>query len=354
MRAVRGRRVLLVSLVALLLSVVVAGAIGSVRIPPGEVVAILIHRIGTLLDRTWTLLDQTWPPTYEVILWDIRLPRVVMAMLVGMALSVAGGAYQGLFKNPLADPYVLGVSAGAAVGAAVAIAFVEKALALTGIWTLGPVPLFAFLGGLGAVGLVYRLAAVGRRVPTVALLLAGVVVGSLAMSVVSLILYFTHSSARDAIIFWLMGGLSGANWWKVGWMLPYLAVGVGILLWHGRELNAFLLGEEPAATMGVEVERLKRVILATGALLTAVSVAFSGTIGFVGLVVPHLVRLLVGPDHRYLLPVSAVVGALVLVVADTLARSILATEIPVGLVMALAGGPFFLYILRKRLLPTER
>lgn len=348
MRAARGRRVLLLALVALLLAILIGGATGSVRIPPVDVLRILIHRMGVAL-------APTWPDPYEVILWDIRLPRVVMGMLVGMALAVAGGAYQGLFKNPLADPYVLGVSAGAAVGAAVAIAFVEKALALSGIWKLGPVPLFAFLGGLGAVALVYRLAAVGGRVQTISLLLSGVVVGSLAMSVVSVILYLTNSSARDAIIFWLMGGLSAANWWKVGWMLPYLAVGVGILLWHGRELNAFLLGEEPAATMGVEVERLKRVILVTGALLTAAAVAFSGTIGFVGLIVPHLVRLLVGPDHRYLLPASAVVGAVVLVLADTLARSILgATEIPVGLVMSLTGGPFFLYMLRRRLIPRER
>lgn len=273
MGAVRGKRVLLISLMALLLTLVLAAAIGSVRIPPAEVVRILLYRLGAGL-------SPTWPDTYAVILWDIRLPRVLMAMLVGMALSVAGGAYQGLFKNPLADPYVLGVSAGAAVGGAAAIAFFEKVSALTGAWKLGPVPLFAFLGGLGAVFLVYRLASAGSRVQTVGLLLAGVVVGSFAISMVSLILYLTNSSAREAILFWMMGGLAGANWWKVGWMLPYLAVGIAALLWHGRELNAFLLGEEAALSMGVEVERLKRVILATGALLTAASVAFSGAIGF--------------------------------------------------------------------------
>lgn len=347
MRAVRGKRVMLFGLVALLLSLVLAGAVGSVRIPPAEVVRILLDRLGTGG-------SQTWPDTYEVILWEIRLPRVIMAMLVGAALSVAGGAYQGLFKNPLADPYVLGVSAGAAVGGAAAIAFFDKAFALTGLWKLGPVPFFAFLGGLGAVALVYRLASVGSRVQTVGLLLAGVVVGSFAISMVSLIMYVTSSSARDAIIFWMMGGLSGANWWKVGWMLPYLTAGVAILLWYGRELNALLLGEDAALSMGVEVERLKRIILVTGALLTAASVAFSGSIGFVGLVVPHIVRLLVGPDHRFLLPASAVVGAVVLVLADTAARSLLgATEIPVGLVMSLCGGPFFLYLLRQRLMPRD-
>lgn len=344
MRTARGRRALLLSGAALLLALVLALAIGSVRMPPGEVLLILLRRMGLGAQATW-------PESHELILWDIRLPRVVMAMLVGMALSVAGGAYQGLFRNPLADPYVLGVSAGASVGAAIAIALGDRVAALPGVWKLGPVPLLAFVGGLATVMLVYWLAAADHRVSVIGLLLAGVVVGSLAMAVVSLILYFTNSSAREAIVFWMMGGLSGANWWKVGWMLPYLGLGLGLLLWHGRELNAFLLGEEAAVTMGIEVERLKRVILLTGALLTAASVAFSGSIGFVGLIVPHLVRLLVGPDHRLLLPVSAVVGAVVLVLADTVARSLLgATEIPVGLVMSLAGGPFFLIILRKRLI----
>jgi len=346
MRGIRGRRLLITATVALLLVLVLAAGIGSVRIAPGEVLSILLERAGVAL-------EPTWPETASIILWDIRLPRVLMAMLVGMALSVAGGAYQGLFQNPLADPYVLGVSSGAALGGALAIAFLERIrLPLGGLWQLGPVPLLAFLGALGAVTLVYSLASVGGRIRLTGLLLAGVAVGSLALSLVSLILYFTDSQARDAIVFWMMGGLGGANWWKVGWMLPYLAVGLAVLIAHGRELNAFLLGEETARTMGVDVEVLKRVVLIAGALLTAASVAFAGAIGFVGLIVPHLVRLLVGPDHRYLLPASALVGAVVLVLADTLARSLLgATEIPVGLVMALLGGPFFLWMLRRNLKP---
>lgn len=346
-RAARGRRALALALVLLLLALVAAGAIGSVRIVPADVVKIILARLGAGF-------APTWPDAYEMIIWNARLPRVVMATLVGMGLAVAGAAYQGLFRNPLADPSIIGASAGAALGAAIALAALDRLPILPGAWRLGPVPLFAFAGGLLSVLLVYRLATVGRRASTVGLLLAGMVVGSLCTALVSFILYFTDDSARSAIIFWMMGGLSGANWRKVAWLLPYLALGFGLLLWNGRALNAFLLGEEAAQSMGVDAERLKRVTFGAGALLTAAAVAFSGTIGFVGLIVPHLVRLLIGPDHRYLLPVSAVAGAVVLVVADTVARSLLGTtEIPVGLVMSLVGGPFFLFILRRNLLPRS-
>ena len=343
MRAVRGRRTLLFSALLLLLVLVLAVGVGAVRVPPGEAVPILLSRMPGLK------LSRSWPATHEAILWEIRLPRVVLGLLTGMALAVAGGAYQGLFKNPLADPYVMGVSSGSALGAAIAIAFLRQAH----LTALGPVPLLAFAGGLTTVALVYRLAAVGSRVSPVGLVLAGVAVGSLCISLVSLILFFTDQQARDAIIFWMMGGLSGANWLKVYWMIPYLVAGLALLLYHGRELNALLLGEEAALHLGVEVERVKRVILMAGSLLTAATVAFCGSIGFVGLVVPHIVRMLVGPDHRYLLPTSAVLGAVVLVGADTVARSLLSsTEIPVGLVMAMLGGPFFLWLLRQRLKPA--
>lgn len=344
MRALRGRRVILAAAVALLVTLVLAGGVGSVRIPPGEVVRILLARAPGLH------LAPAWDEMHAVILWEIRLPRVILGALTGMALSVAGGAYQGLFKNPLADPYVLGVSSGAALGGAAAIAFFGR-LHLAG---LGAVPLLAFAGGLGAVTLVYQLAAVGRRVSTVGVLLAGAAVGSLAISLVSVILYFTSQQARDGIIFWMMGGLGGATWQKVAWLLPYLAAGMGTLLFYWRELNAMLMGEESAHHLGVDVERMKKVVLVGGSLLTAAAVAFSGAIGFVGLVVPHMVRFLVGPDHRYLLPASGVLGAAVLVAADTLARSGLgAQEMPVGLVMSVLGGPFFLWLLRRKLAPAS-
>lgn len=344
MRASRGRSVLVIAAVVLLATLLLAAGIGAVRIPPGEGLRIILARIPGLQ------VAATWPKPHEAILWDIRLPRVILGALVGTALSVAGAAYQGLFKNPLADPYVLGISGGAALGGATAIAFLER----LHLATLGPVPLLSFVGGLLAVTLVYRLAVVGRRVAVVALLLAGVAVSSFMTSLVSLLLVITKPLQRDVILFWLMGGLSGANWAKVAWVLPYLAVGLGVLLFYGRELNAMLMGEEAAHNLGVDVERVKRTVLAVGSLLTASAVAFSGAIGFVGLIVPHLVRLLVGPDHRLLLPASALVGASVLVLADTVARSAFgATEIPVGLVMALTGGPFFLWLLRRRLKAAE-
>jgi iron complex transport system permease protein len=339
----RGRTVILIALLVLFGSLLLAVGIGSVRIAPFDAVRILLSRVPGLS------LTPNWNEIHETILWDIRLPRVAMALLVGMALSVAGGSFQGLFKNPLADPYILGVSAGAALGAAVAIAFGESWQFLP----LGAIPVTAFTTGLLAIGLVYKLAAVGRRVPTVGLLLAGVAVGSFCMAMVSLIIYVTKPVARDAIIFWMMGGLSGANWPKAGWMLFYLSLGMAPILYYQRELNALLLGEEQAHHLGVDVERVKRVLVVSGSLLTATTVAFCGAIGFIGLIVPHLVRLLVGPDHRWVLPASALVGAIVLIAADTAARTVASPmEIPVGLVMSILGGPFFLWLLRQKLKPT--
>jgi iron complex transport system permease protein len=346
------RRSALWLLVLLLVgSLVIAAGLGTVKLPPGEVVRILLGRpLG---------LTPDWPSQHEAILLQIRLPRVLMAAVAGSALATAGLAYQGLFRNPLADPYVIGVSAGSALGGAAAIALLGlpamQALVAAGgaLLAVGPVPLFAFVGGVGTVALVYRLARIGTGVSLVGLLLGGGAVGSLAVSLVSLLLYFTASDVRQAILFWMMGGLGGASWAKLGWLLPYIAVGLGILVYWARDLNVILLGEETAHHLGVEVERLKRWVLLAGALLTASAVAFCGAIGFIGLVVPHTCRFLVGPDHRRLLPVTAVAGAVLLVLADLLARLLLSPqELPVGLVMALLGGPFFIGLLRTKLRPA--
>jgi iron complex transport system permease protein len=340
MRAIKGRRVIALLAIALLGTLILAGGVGTVPIAPIEVIRIFLSRVPGIH------LTPTWVDTHELILWNIRFPRVVLGGLVGMALAVAGSGYQGLFKNPLADPYILGVSAGAALGATLAIAF-GKVLGLT---LLGSIPAAAFAGAFVAVLLVYRLALVGRQVPVTALLLSGVAVGSVCMSVVSTVIYFTTRDARDAITFWLMGGLGGANWSKVGWLMPYLAIGVATFIYYSRDLNAMLLGEPSARHLGVDVERLKRSLLFAGSLLTGAAVAFSGSIGFVGMVVPHLLRMVVGPDHRYLIPASGLAGAILVVTADAVARSLLpAGELPVGLVLALLGGPFFLLLLRERL-----
>lgn len=341
MRAARARQVLLALAVLLGAALVLSSGVGAVHIPPYQV-------LGIIVGRFWPGMASGNLDTATVILWDIRLPRVVLGALVGLCLGLAGAAFQGLLKNPLADPYVVGVSAGAALGASIAIAFPQH-----GSWhALAPVPILAFAGGLLATTVVYRLAAVGRRVPVVSLLLAGVAVGSLCISLMSLVLYFTSPQARDGIIFWLLGGLGGANWAQVQWMLPHMVIGGSVLLLLSRELNALLLGEEQAQHLGVNVEVVKMLVLGSGTLLTAAAVAFAGTIGFVGLIVPHVVRFGVGPDHRFLLPGSALAGAILLVTADTIARSLTgAGELPVGLVMAVAGGPFFLYLLRRRLRP---
>lgn len=335
----------------LVFALVMAAGLGTVKIPPGEVVRILLGRpFGLAPD---------WLPQHEAILLQIRLPRVLMAAVAGSALAMAGVAYQGLFRNPLADPYVIGVSAGSALGGSAAIALLGlpamAALVARGgaLIAVGPVPLFAFVGGLVTVAIVYRLARIGTGVSLVGLLLGGGAIGSLAVSFVSLLLFFTASDVREAILFWMMGGLGGASWAKLLWLLPYVAVGLGILLYWARDLNVILMGEETAHHLGVEVERMKRWVLLAGALLTASAVAFCGSIGFVGLVVPHACRFLVGPDHRRLLPVAAVCGAVLLVLADLGARLLLSPqELPVGLVMALLGGPFFIWLLRTRLRPT--
>jgi iron complex transport system permease protein len=352
MRSALGRRATFLLLLALLASIILAAGLGTVQIPPGEVLRILMGRL------PFGHLPPDWSPQHEAILWQIRLPRVLMAAAAGSSLALAGTAYQGLFRNPLADPYVMGVSAGAALGGASAIALLGMpAIApLVARWgslvNVGPVPLLAFLGGLGTVAIVYRLARIGPTISLVGLLLGGGAVGSLAVACVSLLLYFTASDVRQAILFWMMGGLGGASWSKLLWLIPYVGTGLFLLLYWARDLNLMLLGEETAHHLGVEVERLKRWVLRGGALLTAAAVAFCGAIGFIGLVVPHAARFLVGPDHRRLIPVAGLGGAITLVLADLVARLLLSPqELPVGLVMSLLGGPFFIWLLRSKLRP---
>jgi iron complex transport system permease protein len=276
----------------------------------------------------------------RLILWEMRLPRAALAFAVGAALSLSGGVMQGIFHNPLASPYVLGVAGGAAAGAAAVIA--------SGIGETIPVPLGAFLGALGAVAMVYQLGKRGRA--GMSLILAGVAVGSLLSAVTSFILFVSAGDRRLAeIIFWTMGSFVRANWSRV-WLLG-AAVGPSlVLLWGlGRRINALALGDEGARYLGVDPVRLRRLLLGVTTLLTGASVSVSGTVGFVGLVAPHLVRLLLGPDHRGLLPAAALCGGILLVWADALARTVLApAELPVGVITAFIGVPFFLWLLWRR------
>jgi iron complex transport system permease protein len=283
-------------------------------------------------------------PTTVAIIRRIRLPRVVLAALVGGALAASGAVFQALLRNPLADPYILGVSGGAAVGAVGAIAFAGAAA------SSATVAACAFAGATAAILLVFRIAAgVGRALDTRILLLAGVVVGAFFNACILLALTFADAEAFRSAIFWMMGSFGGATWRGIGLLAGAMLPALLLLFALARTLNLFAVGEETAAFLGVRTERAKLLAYGTASLLTAAAVAVSGVIGFVGLVVPHVVRMLWGSDHRLLLPASVLLGATFAVLADTLARTATApTELPIGVVTAFVGVPFFVYLLRRR------
>ncbi len=283
-------------------------------------------------------------PVYHDILLKIRLPRIVMAAIVGGSLAVAGSVFQGLFRNPMADPYVIGISSGAAFGAVVAM-LSGFSLSIGGF---GAVPIFAFAGGITTIILVYSLARVGRAVPVMTLLLAGIAISSFLSALVSLLTYFAGERLHQ-VIFWLMGGLGGATWGHLQVMVPYVIVGYLCIVIFSRDLNALLLGEETAKHLGVETEKVKKILLVGASMLVAAAVSSSGIIGFIGLVVPHFIRLVAGPDHRFLIPASAILGGTLLIATDALARLVIApSELPVGIITALIGAPVFVYLLKKR------
>jgi len=316
---------------------VLALALGSVAIPPETIVQILLAKLGLVADTGYT-------PGQETIVLQIRLPRLLLAGLAGAALAIAGAVYQGLFRNPMGDPYLLGVAPGAGLGATVVLVFAGE-VAFLGFDLL---PAAAFLGALAATALIYSLARAERTTQLTTLLLAGVALGSLLSAITSFIL-FSRPERMQQAIYWLFGSFSTARWDSLGLALPYLAVGAALAFSQARALNLLLLDEEQAQHLGVELERTKLVLVISATLLSAAAVAVSGPIAFVGLVAPHAARLLWGPDYRTLLPTSALTGALFVVLADLFARTVFAPgELPVGVVCALCGGPFFLYLLRRR------
>lgn len=283
-----------------------------------------------------------WPDTYKTIILKIRLPRIILAGLVGLALAVAGCAMQGLFRNPMASPYILGASSGAAFGASLGIVL---GLSIFGIYTI---QLSAFLFAVLAVFVVYNIARCKGVTPVETLLLAGIAVGCFFSALVSFMKYISGEELR-AIVFWLMGGFWSATWDKVYTVFPITIIGISVLLLFSRDLNIMLTGESTATHLGIDVENVKRIILIFSTLITAAAVSVSGIIGFVGLIIPHIMRIIVGPDHRILLPSSCITGAIFLILADTMTRNIIEpTEIPVGIVTALVGAPFFLYLLRRK------
>jgi len=313
----------------LVLSMLITLNIGAVSMPFDTIIDVLLGG-GNKFQRS--------------IIMDTRLPRIILAALVGAALAVAGAAMQGVFRNPMASPYVLGISAGAAFGASLAI--------VTGIsWLSGQlaVPSMAFLFCFLTLFLVYSISRTkGGFVPVETLLLAGIAVGAFFNALVSLMKYFAGEEL-SAIVFWMMGGLWQARWEDVAISLPMIVLGSAILWLMSRDLNTMMVGEEHALHLGLNVNGVRLIILLAASLVTAAAVAVSGIIGFVGLVVPHVVRLLVGPDHRILIPVSLLGGAIFMVWMDTLARTIiLPAELPVGIITALLGAPFFVYLIISR------
>jgi iron complex transport system permease protein len=326
----RRRAIMAALAAALLASMVLAVLIGAVPITLSDVASALGNALSGV---------PTSPSDFIIV--DVRIPRVILAALVGACLAGAGVIYQAIFRNPLADPYILGVSSGAGLGAMLAIVLTAQ---LT-ILRYGVVPLAAFAGALLTMLLVVRLATLRGRLEAASLLLAGVAL-SYTLAAITAFVMVLASEQMSAIVYWMMGGLTGASWLYVAMIALMLIAGITVPMLARRQLKVMLLGDERAEELGLPVERFTILMLAAASLLTAAAVSVAGLIGFVGLMVPHIVRLMIGPDHRLLLPASLLTGGIVLVLSDLLARTIIApVEIPVGIVTAILGGPFFIYLL---------
>lgn len=316
------------SFLFLLIAVLVSLAIGSVFLPLQDILAVIQGSGSDLAEN---------------ILWNIRLPRTVLVALTGMALGGSGAAYQGLFRNPLADPFLIGISSGAGLGAVLAMSIDWE----YSFWGLIAIPLAAFIAALLTVAVVYFLARVGQTTPITNLILAGVAVSAFATSLMSFLMLRSDGELRRAMS-WLMGGSTQLGWEFILIILPYLVIGLGVLIVSGHTLNLLQFGDEQAQQLGLNVSRAKTMILTMASMATAAAVAFAGIIGFLGLIVPHVMRLWFGSDYRRLVPLSIIGGATALLFSDVIARILLAPqEIPVGIITSLAGAPFFLWVLRR-------
>lgn len=347
----------LLTITLLALALLLSVAIGAVVIPPGLLTqAMLARGLGLTAPQDWTA-------TFEAILFKLRLPHTVLMLLTGAALAGSGAAYQGLFRNPLADPYLIGVASGAGLGAVLAMSVLPTATGpvtlagatppdATQYWAnamlnMYAIPAAAFVGALITVGLVYSLAHRGTSAPNTTLILAGVAVSAFATAITSFLMLRSQGELHRAVA-WLMGGGALSGWNPVIAGLPYIVIGLGVLLTQGHALNVLQFGEEQAQQLGLAVRRRRLIIIVAASLATSAAVAFAGIIGFIGLIVPHIVRLLWAADYRRLIPLSILNGATALLLADLLARTVMAPqELPIGIITALAGAPFFLWILRR-------
>lgn len=346
-RTSRWKLIILLLILALIITVIVSLNVGYAPIPFSDVLGIFGKHI-PFLDG---LIDSSSiSAANEAIILDVRLPRIVASVFIGAALAASGVMYQGVFKNPMADSYILGVSSGAAVGASAAI------LAGAGVvfLELRLIQVAAFVGAIFALLLVYNLARVGSRIPVDTLLLCGLAVNFFLFAVVG-ILEILAANRVENIIHWLMGGYSNVYWPSIWAILPFIVVGIAVAFFYVRDLNLLAMGEETAHHLGVNVERSKKVLLVLSSLITAAAVSVCGLIGFVGLMIPHLTRFVIGPDHRILLPASTIIGAIFLVLCDDLARvlssifiSVSTRDWPVGIITMLFGAPFFIFLLKQK------
>jgi iron complex transport system permease protein len=330
--------IMLLSFAALAGVIVYSAFAGAANISFLQALKVIIKKIPFLSEL---VKNEEIPRVHEVIITKVRLPRIIMAGIIGAGLSVVGSSFQSMFRNPMADPYVMGVSHGAALGAAIAIiigSFISLSVTVT-------IPVFAFTGAILATILVFTIAKTGQRIPTNTLLLAGIAFGLFSMSMITIIMVFNRTKL-ETIVFWLMGSVSGAKWSELVFMLPVVAIGVFILISLSKTLNVMSTGDETARSLGIDIEKMKKLILIISSLIVAVCVANTGIIGFVGLIIPHIARIIFGPDNRVVVPFSAIFGAIFLIVCDTLARTLVQPmEMPVGAITAVFGAPFFIYLL---------
>ena len=337
MKRKKKKIILSLAIIGCVLLIYVCTVMGAASVSLEEVNRILLHEVF----RAPVSMEGISQGTIAIVR-DVRLPRVLLGFLTGAALAVCGASYQGIFKNPMADPYILGISSGAALGASIGIVL-HFSGSLAG---LSGTTLLAFAGALLTVFLVYTISRSGKKVPISSLLLSGIAVNQSLSAFMSLIMLFNQQS-MDQIMFWTMGSLNGKGWNQILTILPYVIVGIVLLMTSARELDIMLLGEDTAVPLGVNVEFVKKKVLIVSSIVTAAVVSATGIIGFVGLLVPHVVRLFTGPKHRVLMPVSLIFGGTFLILCDTAARSLITQEIPVGIITAACGGPFFLYLLWK-------
>ncbi|MHB8279313.1 MAG: FecCD family ABC transporter permease [Candidatus Humimicrobiaceae bacterium] len=329
--------ILLIILIAL---IVLSSAIGAANLS----IKLTLKILGSIIPGIKNLMDASDISPQDIkVIFDIRLPRIFMAIIVGIALSSSGVIFQGVFRNPMADPYIIGVSAGAAFGATIGLLFAGNIKLIS----LSATSIFAFLGAIGTTFLIYNISKIKGKISVLTLLLSGVALSSLLTSIISLIMiYRTQDLAK--VYFWIMGGLSNSSWTNFMTVMPVIVIIMAASSFFMRDLNVMSLGDERANQLGVQTEKLKQVLLILASIMAAAAVSVSGIIGFIGLITPHIMRMIVGPDHKILYPTAAISGGIVLLLSDTIARIILSPrEIPVGIITSIIGVPFFIYLLVK-------